>query len=117
MVSSFAGTLGIKFGSSAPGENSQAECEVLMNRPIPPEARITKPGDSARQFQVERVFGKPLGDLPFAVWVYARALTVPRLSCGCRQVFDLLPESALQRTKGKRSSGLTVCPCMGKFIE
>ncbi|HSU32662.1 MAG TPA: hypothetical protein VLJ11_15630 [Bryobacteraceae bacterium] len=83
----------------------------------PPEARIAPQDDTARQFQVDRVFGKPLGALPFAVWVYARPLYVPRLSCGCRQVFDLLPESALQRTGGKRRSGLTVCPCMGRFIE
>lgn len=82
-----------------------------------PEGRIAAPGDTARQFQVERVFGKPLGALPFVVWVHLKPLRVARLSCGCRCVFDLLPESALQRTGGRRSSGLTVCPCMGKFIE
>lgn len=90
---------------------------MALNAVFSPEARIAPPGDTARQFQVDRVFGKPLGALPFCVWVYARPLNVPRLSCGCRQIFDLLPESALQRTNGKRRTGLTVCPCMGKFIE
>lgn len=81
------------------------------------EARLCQIGDTARQFEVQRVFGQPLGALPFVVWVYATPLRVPRLSCGCRQVFDLLPESAVRRTNGKRRSGLTVCPCMGRFIE
>src|SRR4051794_12562446 len=97
-----------------------ALCLLLMSRdiehPFAPEARLCTPGDDSRQFVVDRVFEKPWGALPFSVWVNAQPVRVPRLSCGCRMVFDLVPESALQRT-GRRRSGLTVCLCMGKFIE
>lgn len=88
-----------------------------MNSPLAPESRICGPADVAQQFVVERVYERALGAVPFAVWVYPKPVRVPRLSCGCTIVFDLLPESALQRTNGRRRFGLVVCRCMGQFVE
>jgi len=88
-----------------------------MNSYLAPASRICRLGDKARQFVVERVYEKPCGAVPFAVWVHPKPVRVSRLSCGCTIVFDLLPESALQRTNGRRRSGLVVCRCMGQFIE
>jgi len=82
-----------------------------------PHSRICGPTDKARQFVVERVYEKACGVVPFAVWVHPKPVRVPRLSCGCTIVFDLLPESALQSTEGRRRFGLVVCRCMGHFIE
>jgi hypothetical protein len=82
-----------------------------------PESRVCKPGDKARQFVVDRVFHKPWGTLPFSVWVDPEPVRVRRLNCGCQKVFDLVAESALQRSAGRRRFGLTVCECMGNFIE
>jgi hypothetical protein len=81
------------------------------------ESRLCKPGDMARQFVVDRVFDKPWGPLPFSVWVNPEPVQVRRLDCGCQMVFDLVPESALQRSHGRRRYGLAVCSCMGNFIE
>jgi hypothetical protein len=82
-----------------------------------PESRVCKPGDTARQFVVDRVFHKPWGALPFSVWVNPEPVRVRRLNCGCQKVFDLVVESALQRSAGRHRVGLTVCECMGSFIE
>ena len=82
-----------------------------------PEARICSPGDSARQFVVERLFSGPsLGPVPFVLWVEPEPIPAKHRDCRCSVSFTITRESVWQRMR-RKSGSYFVCPCMGHFIE